>query len=192
MGVLGKANIGGVLRDLTGDGYVNIGGVLRPITVGKINIGGVLVTSGGTVWKKYNATAVYKYVEKSTAGITTEYDPWGGTDIYTSKSLNISTGKYTLSGSYWQQYLQWFAIAGSEGEQYGYFWTNGYDNTRVAYITSATFLGDVVRVTYTLYYSEKTVSHYTRGAYIEDVISSNKNAYPENGRHTDGYWYVKQ
>lgn len=31
-----------------------------------------------------------------------------------------------------------------------------------------------------------------KGSYIEDVISDNPNAYPINGRHTDGYWYVRQ
>ena len=31
-----------------------------------------------------------------------------------------------------------------------------------------------------------------QGEYIEDVISDNPNAYPINGRHTDGYWYVRQ
>ena len=28
--------------------------------------------------------------------------------------------------------------------------------------------------------------------YVSDVTSENENAYPENGIHTDGYWYVKQ
>ena len=31
-----------------------------------------------------------------------------------------------------------------------------------------------------------------QGEYIEDVISDNPNTYPINGRHTDGYWYVRQ
>ena len=29
-------------------------------------------------------------------------------------------------------------------------------------------------------------------SYVGDVISSNPNAYPDNGKHTDGYWYIKQ
>lgn len=30
------------------------------------------------------------------------------------------------------------------------------------------------------------------GSYIDTVSSSNPNAYPINGKHTDGYWYIKQ
>ena len=30
------------------------------------------------------------------------------------------------------------------------------------------------------------------GSYISDVKSTDPNAYPTNGKHTDGYWYIKQ
>lgn len=43
MSVTGKVNIGGDLRELTGEGYVNINGVLKPIAAWKFNIDGVLV-----------------------------------------------------------------------------------------------------------------------------------------------------
>ena len=33
---------------------------------------------------------------------------------------------------------------------------------------------------------------YSRGDYIEEVTSESEGAYPANGRHTDGYWYVRQ
>ena len=32
---------------------------------------------------------------------------------------------------------------------------------------------------------------YSQGEYVSDVESDNATAYPENGRHTDGFWYVK-
>lgn len=31
-----------------------------------------------------------------------------------------------------------------------------------------------------------------KGSYVSEVKSTNENAYPVNGIHTDGYWYVKQ
>ena len=31
----------------------------------------------------------------------------------------------------------------------------------------------------------------TQGSYLGRVTSENENAYPDNGIHTDGYWYVK-
>lgn len=33
---------------------------------------------------------------------------------------------------------------------------------------------------------------YSRGDYIGEVTSESEGAYPTNGRHTDGYWYVRQ
>ena len=33
---------------------------------------------------------------------------------------------------------------------------------------------------------------YTQGSYVADVEADEPNTYPDNGRHTDGYWYVKQ
>lgn len=32
----------------------------------------------------------------------------------------------------------------------------------------------------------------SKNAYISDVYNLNSSAYPDNGIHTDGYWYVKQ
>lgn len=42
------------------------------------------------------------------------------------------------------------------------------------------------------YVYEKEEISYSRGTYISDVESDNPNAYPSDGRHTDGYWYVRQ
>lgn len=35
-------------------------------------------------------------------------------------------------------------------------------------------------------------THYDKGEYIGDVESEQRNSYPDNGRHSDGYWYVYQ
>lgn len=189
MGVLGKANIGGVLRDLTGDGYVNIGGVLRPITVGKINIGGVLL-AGGYTWKKYNTKSVTTYTEnESQVNNVTMFI----SDIiyaFTGKTFDSKTGKFTLQGrvslyNYEQVYGQYpYVLQNFAGTM--------YDVDTVYKATSVTF------VTYSSYsvsgykYTAKSNTTYSQGTYIENVTSPDENAYPENGRHTDGYWYVKQ
>ena len=43
-----------------------------------------------------------------------------------------------------------------------------------------------------IYTAKANPTIYSQGTYIEDVISTDANAYPDNGRHTDGYWYVRQ
>ena len=39
--------------------------------------------------------------------------------------------------------------------------------------------------------SSTSSAYYSKGAYIEDVVAKEEDEYPTNGRHTDGYWYVK-
>jgi len=38
----------------------------------------------------------------------------------------------------------------------------------------------------------KQVSEQCAGTYVKTVTSTNANAYPANGRYTDGYWYIRQ
>jgi hypothetical protein len=45
--ITGSVNIGGVQRELTGEGYINIGGVLRELSDSQVNIGGILKSLKG-------------------------------------------------------------------------------------------------------------------------------------------------
>lgn len=45
--ITGSVNIGGVERELTGEGYINIGGVLRELSDSRVNIGGILKSLKG-------------------------------------------------------------------------------------------------------------------------------------------------
>lgn len=45
--ITGSVNIGGVQRELTGEGYINIGGVLRELSDSNVNIGGILKSLKG-------------------------------------------------------------------------------------------------------------------------------------------------
>lgn len=40
-------------------------------------------------------------------------------------------------------------------------------------------------------YEWRVASSYSRGSLIQSDIQAENGAYPENGRHTDGYWYVR-
>ena len=44
---------------------------------------------------------------------------------------------------------------------------------------------------YTYKSSSTSAAYYTKGDYVEDVKSVHEDEYPENGRHLDGFWYVK-
>lgn len=188
MGVLGKANIGGVLRNLTGEGYVNIGGVLRPITIGNFNIGGVLL-AGEYTWKKYAAAeTITSYAKKTDENVTIiRFHYTQNVTTYRNMEFNESTGKFTLSLSNTKN-------ASSISLSYPYYGSSG--STEVYKLTARKgTVGSGSQLGYMYerikYYSEPVIA-YSQGTYIEDVVSPDASAYPENGRHTDGYWYVKQ
>ena len=198
MGVLGKANIGGVLRNLTGEGYVNIGGVLRPITIGKYNIGGVLL-AGGYTWKKYNTVATTTYEQQQEQLGYIELNVPGNKKYacaHKSYTFDASNGKYTLAD---YEIIEPY-YAPKEGYKYfGEKFSSKNEVTGVMYESSDyTVLYDLN--TYKIYVCmDMTIKHtsaakttYLQGTYIGDVTSPNETEYPENGRHTDGYWYVKQ
>lgn len=44
---------------------------------------------------------------------------------------------------------------------------------------------------YVYSHSSTSAGYYSKGTYIEDIEAKEENAYPSNGRHSDGYWYVK-
>lgn len=41
------------------------------------------------------------------------------------------------------------------------------------------------------YVYDRNETTYSQGTYIEDVYDIDSSKYPTNGKHTDGYWYVK-
>lgn len=45
--ITGQLNIGGIMKELTGEGYINIGGVLRELSDSQVNIGGILESLKG-------------------------------------------------------------------------------------------------------------------------------------------------
>lgn len=71
----------------------------------------------------------------------------------------------------------WMSYAGQAADT----WTTDF------YVTIL-FTRDPVIVTKHFY----PKASYSRGDYIGEVTSESEGAYPANGRHTDGYWYVRQ
>ena len=189
MGVLGKVNIGGVLRNLTGEGYVNIGGVLRPITIGNFNIGGVLL-AGGYTWKKYKCTETVTYKMKTDKNASDlAFYTTRSITLYKTYTYNSSDGTFTVPAASSQKISASGSGIGDVRYNYPYYKNS---DTEISRITSDyTYKYNQYYYSRTRYYSEKVTS-YSQGTYIEDVIAASETAFPENGRHTDGYWYVKQ
>lgn len=64
------------------------------------------------------------------------------------------------------------------------------DGSVIAKITTAQTSSDDYARIETQIYQYKDVYNYEEGSFIEE-ITAEEGALPNNGRHTDGYWYVK-
>ena len=182
MTITGYENVGGVLKQYI-DGYENVGGVLKKILYGYQNIGGTLVPLAKKLftWKKHavvktNTYEVYDYgVEKEVAFKKTA-------QITAYKNISIDTsGNIILTDS--------VSVTGPQAYS-SYYQT-------YPYVKSGDIVTKYTAYRYELFYGYEQRTRITStidsiGEYIATVESRNETEYPDNGIHTDGYWYVKQ
>lgn len=183
--IIGNVTVSSTAKTLSG-GRLNIGGVWKTVVESYECINGVWKPS----WKRSYTWG--KYTVENVMGYSVEFSS-------TSKSLSMTATSYTMAKSYSTDTNGNPVLAGgtttASGRQistmysaYPYVIING-----VLYkIISAMYTGSGTAAT--VY--EATVSSYVvtveRGTYIEDVTAETENAYPANGIHTDGFWYVFQ
>lgn len=188
--IIGKVTVGGTTKELS-DGYVNIGGVWKPIVKTYVNVNGVWMSAWKnlTTWKKYTVKqttgAPYKTVKSALkTGDFTANDYVQGASNY---SFDSSTGVYALTNS------RQIEVQGL-GNVYK-FHMFGKTTTSGA-VMYEWYTGNKTSIlNYNMKYYEWTSTPSTtqsRGDYISEVSSEDETAYPSNGVHTDGYWYVKQ
>lgn len=184
--IVGNVTVGGTAKTIS-DGYVCIDGVWKPIVETYVNIGGVWKPAWerSYTWKKYTV--------KNVMGYSVEFSS-------TSKSLSMSgTTTYTLAKSYSTDTNGKPVLAGETKTASGRQFTTVYSAypyviiDGVLYkIISAMYAGSSIAATVYEATVSSTVVSTERGNYIGDVTAETENAYPTNGRHTDGFWYVFQ
>ena len=186
--ITGNVTIGGVQRELTGEGYVNINGVLRPLAYSQVNLDGVLrYLCPIYTWKKYNVNTVTTYTPYIDTA-TTSFSIRNGTKItlYSNYSCDSNTGNITVSGPYITSDAD-DIYGDQEYKRYKYMTSN----SSVVVIKSARESSSTIDFTCNTIKSRANEAQ-EKGDFIENVTASNETAYPENGIHTDGYWYIKQ
>lgn len=194
--------------------YADIGdGVNKKIKKMYAAVDGVykLIFAEATVWKKYAATSTTTYTEViktdgQAAGMTqtnpytiaskNQYGTYLNMRWATSYTFDSSTGKFTLNnyteGTYLEAHMAGAITTGSSK-----YYVQGCTSNNGSRIDTTcvfrVFNGEYASALYfkNKHYATKSTT-YSQGAYIEDVESDDPSAYPDNGVHTDGYWYVKQ
>ncbi|NLY08519.1 MAG: hypothetical protein GXZ11_01250 [Tissierellia bacterium] len=150
------------------------GGLFK--VLGQTQDGNKLIWRTPYKWKKYNVveTPIYRYRTKWVNATSATTDTFGG---YTSYSLDTKTGKFSVSGSF---------VSINEPGVTRYKTSSGYTVLkRWDGRTNVADKGYVDKATAEKYQSGTDI---LKGTYVCEVISS-KLDYPQNGRHTDGYWY---
>lgn len=158
-------------------------------------IGGISTTT--FTWKKYTVNTVEtgRYELEESSSVTKIYHSNGidgelyadTLDFYRRINIDSSTGQITLS-TFEESLNPWDGcLSGNSGK---------YTELEGKYYRST--LGCGYSQTYQNYYGEyhrmyaKKETQQVSGDYITDVTSTNAVAYPTNGIHSDGYWYILQ
>lgn len=171
-----------------------------------------MVSTTYSLERNADAGCIYKnlktlYNENVTYWLNYYNNTIGNSSFYTSRRVKSSTGSVTYSGQNTEfesgyssltdaaNYLS--SLSGqtlySTREMSGTI--DGLCHIRLRYVEGTT-TGEnpITLVSIEIYETIVTeTKNYTdaQGEYIEDVTSSDYNAYPENGVQ-DGYWYVRQ
>lgn len=188
-GLPGRVNIGGAWKTLT-KGYVNVGGIWKPIVAGYVNVNGVwkLLWKAEKeilyTWKKYSVKTTTGAPYTHAVGMTTIKTYAKGTALRTANNytFDANTGKFTLSSP---------VTVSVTTISYKYFMLNATTSSEMYRYYSKSTSSDSVTITCAPFNVSATTTK-SQGDYISDVTSSDESAYPDNGVHTDGYWYVKQ
>ena len=172
--------------------YVGVGGSSRRIVKGYIGVSGTAKQFyPAYAWHKYMVTSTTTYTETRGSEVTIDqYTGYGGYyywNCYTSYTFDSSTGKYAYSGSarvncssgtnsVSSRYYDGYEVTTT----YGYRWE---DSGGFHWVYESSIRGKKMGS------SSKTTEG--PGTHVGIVISNSSSTYPTNGKHTDGYWYVR-
>lgn len=186
--------------------YLGVNGVAREVKKMYLGVDGKarLVYPNNT-WKKY--TISKKYVQVQNNYLYSTFWIENRVIVPDSYTFNSNTGEYTFS----QSGNEYSPLVGAWSLNN---WGSGPFSNFNAFIrpddVAYTTLGKTISYTDIhrifvktakgTYPDQSLIEYYkydveiqdTQGSYIEDVYDANPNSYPANGKHTDGYWYVKQ
>lgn len=162
--------------------YIGVNGVARKVTKGYIGVGGVA--------RQFWPSIQYKWNRYSIAWGTTSYTAkevyFGGNRAYGDRRNSpptITDGLFDVGG------MDLSSITTATERVINAARTICCTRTDYSdgYFRLSSGTLSVYRETMTVYTPVET-----QGELIDTVTASSPDAYPSNGRHTDGYWYVKQ
>lgn len=214
--IAGNTTVGGIAKEIAG-GYVNIGGVWKTMCKSYSNINGVWKPTHKTgevtfIWKKYaveqiktadgwtwggdSFSVLYDGTpefENSNSSSTKKYVPTYENDELISLDWGTVSHSTVVAGSVLYDDLDYVKFPDTTGWRVGSGEVvKNINPNYIYYIVGGSYGSDGIMTRMDLKSPIYNPTYeYQQGEYIEDVTSSDYNAYPENGVQ-DGYWYVRQ
>lgn len=195
--------------------YVGVNGIAREVKKGYVGVNGIAreIYSGQTIykWKRYYRNKSYTTSKSSLSGggyypeITRDRSSHSfatGCSVIDEKTAKITSAVNPQQNSYYT----FISHANSTNSNTIYDWTmSGFSivgesftcyYSESGYYSYFEIYARVDRVdTYTVtlaypnLYKVTIYPNYSKGSYIDDVYSTDRNAYPNN-YYSDSYWYV--
>lgn len=196
--------------------FSNIKKIILP---NEIELSKITDAKGNIIWQKIYIWKQYTVKTNTTVGspykqiyVATKTDKEGlprEMKIVSggSYSFSSSTGRFTLSST--NTLSSSYDFGARYGDTVRYLCSNPYNgdvtatsgyelykiiDTGIVYAVNEQGYGQHTGFMnyekYTREGTQKTTE--SKGTYLSDVSSTNPSAYPNNGKHTDGYWYVIQ
>lgn len=159
-------------------------------------------------WRRYYTTTTTSYVESSLSTGTQGFYVFEY--VYKNYSLNTSTGTFSVSNQVFFQDIpnsSYFYLMNENNlrkhlkdSYYNQSTYTEYTSKQESSTVRGTYIGTVSSTSSTAYptngqsgsywYDTRT-SAYIRGTTNYGTVEADEGTYPNNGRHTDGFWYVK-
>ena len=172
--------------------YVGVSGASRRVIKGYIGVSGTAKQFyPAYAWNKYSVKTTTTYSETRGGEVTIDrgrstggYTRWS---CYTSYSFNQNNGQYSYSGSANVECRPGTSYVSSR-------YYNGYEVT-----STYGYRREEAGGAHWVYYSElrgkqmgaSATTTEGPGTRVGFVMSNESNTYPSNGKHTDGYWYIR-
>lgn len=183
--------------------YIGVNGAARRIKAGYIGNANIArkFWPKGYIWNYYTVSNVYRDV--GWYGGYYSIHLYGTFQLASAYTFNRNTGMYTISASNIKTYQYLYEI--DEEYEYGYelYFTDADDTGQNPYFEEIECSAGTFSSIYEIQKTGKMQHDHTFsrhrselqdqqiGSYIGQVISENRNAYPDNGI-SGSYWYVYQ
>lgn len=147
------------------------------------------------VWKKYNGEPEgYSEVEKTEFSMTTKYKPWSSSSLtsnsfYYDSTFTFESGKFELSDN--RECI--IAPTASEAEVFlGKYIAEGAmgNLSKLYYVPSDATIEDYSLSDGGAGIRFSKVIEMAQTGFVGLSAAKDNDSFPENGKHTDGYWYI--